>query len=101
MESEITEGGTPSLAGSLAVYSALRILLIVALTAALMGISALFDIGMPLLMAALLAIILQLPLAWVIFAKYRRRVNNAIAAKTAHRRAERTKLEDRLHDGES
>ncbi len=73
------------LLGPLLIYTVLRVGLIAALTAAL----ALF---MPLIVALLFAIILQLPLSWVLFAGPRRRVNEAMAASSAHRRAERERL---------
>ena len=69
----------------LLIYSLLRVGLIVVLTALL----ALF---MPLIVALLFAIIVQLPLSWLLFAGPRRRVNEAMAASSAHRRAERERL---------
>jgi Protein of unknown function (DUF4229) len=83
------EAGTPpvgpGLAGPLLVYTALRLGLIAILTAML----ALF---MPLIVALLFAIIVQLPLAYVLFPGPRRRVNAAMAAASTHRRAERERL---------
>jgi hypothetical protein len=73
------------LAGPLLVYTALRLGLIAVLTAVL----ALF---MPLIVALLFAIIVQLPLAYVLFPGPRKRVNAAMAAVSAHRRAERERL---------
>jgi hypothetical protein len=73
----------------LAVYTVLRLALVVVLTAAL----AFF---MPLIVALLFAIIAQLPLAWLLFAGPRRRVNEAIAETSAQRRAERARLQSAL-----
>lgn len=70
-------------------YTILRLGLIAVLTAAL----ALF---MPLIVALLFAIIVQLPLAYVLFAGPRKRVNAAMATASAHRRAERERLREAL-----
>ena len=77
----------------LAVYTLLRLALIVALTALL----ALF---MPLIVALLFAIVVQLPLAWLVFARQRAAVNDAIAEATARRRAERARLQSALSGDE-
>ncbi len=73
----------------LAVYTVLRLALVAVLTAAL----AFF---MPLIVALLFAIIAQLPLAWLLFAGPRRRVNEAVAEASAQRRAERARLQSAL-----
>jgi Protein of unknown function (DUF4229) len=73
----------------LAVYTVLRLALVIVLTAAL----AFF---MPLIVALLFAIIVQLPLAWLLFTKPRSRVNDAIAVSTARRREERARLQSAL-----
>ena len=81
------------LTGYLVGYSALRLALVAVLTAILM-------IFMPLIVALLFAIIIQLPLAWLLFAGPRRRVNEALAAASAQRRAERARLESALSGDE-
>jgi Flp pilus assembly protein TadB len=73
----------------LAVYTVLRVALVVVLTVAL-------SFFMPLIVALLFAIIAQLPLAWLLFAGPRRRVNEAIAEASAQRRAERARLQSAL-----
>jgi hypothetical protein len=85
----VTGAGPSHLFRYLAVYSVLRLLLVAALTAVL----AFF---MPLIVALLFAIIVQLPLAWLLFAGPRRRVNDAMAKASAHRRAERARLQSAL-----
>ena len=55
-------------------------------------ITALLMLFMPFIVALLFAIIVQLPLAWLLFAGPRRRVNEAMAVSSAHRRAERERL---------
>jgi len=78
-------GGRGGPAGPLLVYTALRVGLIAVVTALLM-------LFMPFIVALLFAIIVQLPLSWLLFAGPRRRVNEAMAASSAHRRAERERL---------
>ncbi len=81
--------GPSHLARQLAVYTALRLALVVLLTAVL----AFF---MPLIVALLFAIIVQLPLAWLLFSGPRARVNDAMAQASARRRAERARLQSAL-----
>jgi predicted PurR-regulated permease PerM len=69
----------------LLVYTLLRVVLFAVIAVAL-------SIFMPLVVAALFAIVLQLPLAWVLFGRQRRRVNDAIARASRHRRADRDRL---------
>lgn len=75
--------------GYLAVYTLLRLVLVAVLTGVLM-------IFMPLIVALLFAIIVQLPLSWLLFAGPRRRVNEAMARSTAQRRMERDRLQAAL-----
>jgi Flp pilus assembly protein TadB len=75
--------------GYLAIYSLLRLALVAVLTAALMFF-------MPLIVALLFAIIVQLPLSWLLFSGPRRRVNDAIAQSSAQRRRERERLQSAL-----
>ncbi|GGM04000.1 DUF4229 domain-containing protein [Nakamurella endophytica] len=69
----------------LLVYSLLRLALLVLLTVVL----ALF---MPLIVAALFAVILQLPLAWFLLGRFRQRANESLARSAGRRRAERERL---------
>lgn len=78
-------GRSVGLVGPLLVYTALRLGLIAVITALLM-------LFMPFIVALLFAIIVQLPLSWLLFAGPRRRVNEAMAASSAQRRAERERL---------
>ncbi len=84
-----TGSAAPGLGKWLLVYSALRIGLLLVLAA---GLSLL----MPFILALLFAIVLALPLSWVLFGGVRRRVNEAMAASTAHRRAARERLRSAL-----
>ena len=83
------EASPSHLFGYLAVYSLLRLALVAVLTALLM-------IFMPLIVALLFAVVIQLPLSWLLFAGPRRRVNEAIARSSAQRRAERDRLQAAL-----
>ncbi len=69
----------------LAVYTGLRFALVAVLTA-------IFAVFMPWIVALLFAVIVQLPLAWILYGRWRRQVNDAIAVRTAQRRAERDRL---------
>lgn len=83
-------GDPPQLAKWLAIYTGLRILMLVAL-------AALLSLVMPFILAALFAVLLALPLAWILFGGVRRRVNAALAVSTAARRAERERLMSALN----
>lgn len=67
-------------------YVLLRLLLTAVVAAALLGISALVTLDMPILVAIMLAIILQLPLAWILLPKQRDRAASAMAASAGRRR---------------
>lgn len=75
----------PPLGKWLLIYTLLRIATLVVLTAVL-------ALLMPLILALLFAVVLALPLSWVVFGGVRRRVNEAMAVKTASRRGERDRL---------
>ncbi|MET3808512.1 Flp pilus assembly protein TadB [Nakamurella sp. UYEF19] len=81
--------GAPQLAKWLLIYTAIRIGMLVVLAAVLYLV-------MPLILALLFAVILALPLSWLLFGGVRRRVNEAMAASTVHRRAERERLRSAL-----
>ena len=75
----------PRLVGLLFFYTVLRIALIVVL-------AALLSLVMIPLVALVFAVVLQLPLAWLLFARLRRRVNEAVSARQGTRRVERDRL---------
>lgn len=83
--------GKPRVLVALLQYSALRLLLVAAITAVLMTF-------MPLIVAVLFAIVIQLPLAWLLFAGPRRRLNAEISRASADRRAYRARLDAALAD---
>ncbi len=77
-------------------YSALRLLLLVGLTVVLYYLPRLAGVQLPLIMAVLLAVVLQLPMAWLLFARPRLRVTALLAARSADRRSERDRLRSAL-----
>ncbi|MGI8416068.1 MAG: DUF4229 domain-containing protein [Nakamurella sp.] len=67
-------------------YVLLRLLLTAVIAAALLGISVLVTLDMPVLVAIMLAIVLQLPLAWILLPKQRDRAASAMAVSAGRRR---------------
>ncbi len=86
-------GRPPNLAKWLAIYTFLRLGMLVVLAAVL-------SLLMPLILALLFAVVLALPLAWLAFGGVRRRVNEALAHSNAARRAERERLRSALNGEE-
>lgn len=83
----------------LAVYTALRVGLTIAIGVAAYSISGWLKVQMPLIVAALLAVIIQLPMAWLLFDARRRRVNDLLAQRAGRRRQQRERLRDELEGG--
>jgi len=83
------------------VYAAARLLLVVALTAAIYGIARLLRVTeFPIVVAALFALLIAMPLGIWLFGPLRRRATAALAIAGKRRRAEREQLQARLR-GES
>jgi len=82
---EAPAGPPPPLVPVLLAYTALRIVLIVVL-------AVLLSLVMIPLVALVFAVVLQLPLAWLLFAPLRRKVNLALAGRQSTRRVERDRL---------
>lgn len=86
----------------IALYGLARVLVFVVLTVVIQSVAILMGMGQsfPLLMSALLALIVALPLSMFLFRKLRLRVNEQIAVRDAGRRAHkeqmRAQLEERL-----
>ena len=79
-----------------AVYSVLRLGIVVLLAFAIFGVAKLIGIPLPLIVAALFAVVVQLPLSMVVFKSIRRRLNEEIAVVDEHRRTEKAALRARL-----
>lgn len=84
------------LARDVAIYSIARLLLVVVIGAIILGVAALVGVAVPLLVAAIFAVLIALPLSLLLFAKLRKRVNEGIAAFDAQRRADQADLRARL-----
>jgi len=79
------------------VYATARLLLVVVLSGAIYGVARLVGIGeFPLVVAALFALIIAMPLGIWVFAPLRRRATAAIAVAGERRRREREELRARL-----
>lgn len=89
-----TDRGT--LARDVALYSLARLGLVLVLAVVILYLPRLFGVEIPLLVAALFAVLIALPLSLVVFAPLRRRVNAGIASVDARRRADRADLQSRL-----
>lgn len=88
--------GTGSLVRDVALYSLARLGLVVVLALVILYIPRAFGVEIPLLVAALFAVLIALPLSLVLFKSLRRRVNEGIAAVDERRRTDREDLENRL-----
>ncbi len=80
-----------ALARDVALYSAARLAL-VTVTALILLLA-----GVPLLVSALLAVVLALPLSMVVLGSLRARVNAGLAVVAGRRKAERDRLRQQLH----
>ncbi len=92
--SDVTPGGR--LARDLALYTLARLGLVVVLAAVIFGGGKLFSVEIPLLVVLIFALVIALPLSLVLFAKLRRRVNEAISAVDEKRRKDKAELRAKL-----
>ena len=87
------------LARNMVFYTVLRLLMVVALTLVILGVGGLIvEDGVPLLVAALIAVVIALPLSMVLFTTLRARINSDIAAVDAGRREKREDLRSRMNE---
>lgn len=91
-----TRASSGTLIRDVALYSVARLGLVVALTLLILYVPRVFGVEIPLLVAALFAVLIALPVSLVLFASLRRRVNEGIAAVDERRRTERADLEKRM-----
>lgn len=89
-------GARGKLARDLLLYTAARLLLLVAIAAVIVIAGQLFGVDVPTVVALLFALVIALPLSYVLFAKLRVRVNEGIAAVDAKRRQDKARLRARL-----
>jgi hypothetical protein len=79
-------------------YATARLLLVVALTGAIYGVARLLGVTQfPIVVAALFALIIAMPLGIWLFSPLRRRATAALATAGERRRREREQLRARLH----
>lgn len=79
-------------------YAAARLLLAVVLTAVIYGVARLLGISQfPVVVAALFALIIAMPLGIYLFSSLRRRATASLAIAGERRRREREQLQARLH----
>ena len=91
----MTNASKSGLARDLAVFTLLRLGLVVVLTASILAVGKV-TVEVPFLIAALFAVVIALPLSMVVFAPLRRRVNEQIAALGEARRTQKQDLRARL-----
>ncbi|MCK0090089.1 DUF4229 domain-containing protein [Rhodococcus sp. F64268] len=91
-----SNSGTGTLVRDVALYSLARLALVVVLAVVILYVPQAFGVEIPLLVAALFAVLIALPLSLVLFAPLRRRVNEGIASVDERRRTTRADLESRL-----
>jgi len=84
--------GQAELARTLAGYTLLRVGLLVGVFLVLYYVPLLFGVEVPLLLAVLLAVVLQLPMAWLLFPGQRHRIGVLLAARSSERGGERARL---------
>ncbi len=84
------------LAKNLALYTVARLALVVVLTAAIILVARLVRVEVPVIVAALFALIIAMPLSLTLFKKLRAKVNEDIAVVDEKRRKDKARLRARL-----
>lgn len=96
----VRPGAGGRLASALALYTVVRLALVVVIAAIIYFVGKAAGTDVPILVAAIFAVIIALPLGMVAFKSLRLRVNAAIAEVDEDRRRKREALQSRLR-GES
>ncbi|MEV0249178.1 DUF4229 domain-containing protein [Nocardia sp. NPDC050712] len=81
---------------NLALYTLARLGLVVVIAAVIVLVAKLVRVEIPIVVAALFALIIAMPLSLTLFKKLRTRVNEDIAVVDAKRRADKAQLHARL-----
>ncbi|WP_245672906.1 DUF4229 domain-containing protein [Aldersonia kunmingensis] len=84
------------LARNLALYTLARLGLVIVLAAVILGVAALVDVDVPLLVALIFAVVIALPLSLVLFKKLRIQVNESITDVDEKRRRDKADLRAKL-----
>ncbi|QGW25602.1 hypothetical protein GJR88_03965 [Dietzia sp. DQ12-45-1b] len=79
-------------------YTVLRLLMVVALTLIVIGIGRLAGVDVPVLVAAIISVVIALPLSMVLFTRLRAEINSDISAVDANRRVKRDDLRRRMDE---
>ncbi|MBB1035987.1 MAG: DUF4229 domain-containing protein [Dietzia sp.] len=97
---QVTTGTRPGarLARNMMFYTVLRLLMVVALTLVIIGIGRLAGVDVPVLVAAILSVVVALPLSMILFTRLRAEINSDISAVDADRRAKREDLRRRMDE---
>lgn len=88
--------GTGGLVLSIAYYTLARLALVVVIGAIIIGVGKAASVDVPLLVAAVFAVLIALPLGMIVFKSLRIRVNSQIAAVDEQRRRRHDELQSRL-----
>lgn len=93
-------GTTPgaSLARNMALYTLMRLLLVVAIALLIVGLGLLVGVEIPILVAAIIAVIIAMPLSMILFTQMRATINSDIAEVDAGRREKREDLRRRMDE---
>lgn len=86
------------LARNMIFYTVVRLLLVVVLTVLITWVGNMIAGPFPLLVGAIFAVIIALPLSMVLFARLRTQINSDIAEVDAGRRAKREDLRRRMNE---
>lgn len=86
------------LARNMMFYTVLRLLMVVALTLVIIGIGRLAGVDVPVLVAAILSVLIALPLSMILFTRLRAEINSDISAVDAGRRVKREDLRRRMDE---
>ena len=89
-------GASGRMVRDVVLYSLARLVLVAALTAAIVVIGSLIKVQIPLVVAMLFAIVIALPMGVWLLAPLRRRATAAIAEVDERRRNDREQLQSRL-----
>ncbi|WP_446225469.1 DUF4229 domain-containing protein [Nocardia sp. IBHARD005] len=89
-------GAGKRLVRNLALYTLARLGLVVAIAALIVGIAKLVGVDVPVIVAALFALLVAMPLSLTLFKKLRVKVNEDIAVVDSRRRQDKAQLRARL-----
>ncbi|MBF6131242.1 DUF4229 domain-containing protein [Nocardia brasiliensis] len=91
-----TAGAGRRLARNLGLYTLARLALVVVITVLIVLVAQLVSVDIPLVVAALFALIIAMPLSLLLFKRLRVRVNEDIAVVDERRRHDKAQLRARL-----